>query len=108
MLFLFIHYALDTPKHKTIKNKDSKMWFRVYAAAEVPKGSWNGFLCEKGTTSGSDTIVDFGERVNLGKDDIIEGTFIQTERTGLWNSNRLRVFTVESGYRLIDRSTLRQ
>ena len=107
MLFLFIHYALDTPKHNS--GKDSKKWFVVRDAADAPKGAWYGNLCEKGYTyGGTSTIVDFGESVNLAQDDIIEGMFVQTESNGQQNKHPFRIFTVTNGYKLIDRSTLKK
>ncbi|MEI6713488.1 MAG: GYF domain-containing protein [Verrucomicrobiota bacterium] len=79
---------------------DNRVWFRVYAPAEFPKGAWFGDLCASGNKT--EIIVDFGESLKLAKDDRLEGTFVMTDSTGKWNNGPFRIYKLKGKFRFID------
>jgi len=85
-------------------SSDGVKWFNVRGPAENPRGTYYGWLCEKGSRSGPSVIVDFGRPMQLATEDLIEAKFTRTERTGKWMDGDYRIYVPDGEVRPVDSS----
>jgi len=82
--------------------KIGRVWFKVYDHAESPQQAWYGDLCDEATGTRTAIIVDFGKKLDLAKDDRLQGSYVPTAETGRWNTAPYRLYKLDGEFKMVD------
>jgi hypothetical protein len=83
-------------------SKNGRIYFKVYQAAQFPERGWFGFLVNEKREVRTEIIVDFSEKLDLAKDDRLEGTYVPTAETGRWNNSPYRIYKLNGNFKVVD------
>lgn len=82
--------------------KIGRVWFKVYDHAQSPQQAWYGDLCDEATGTRTLIIVDFGKKLDLAQDDRLQGSYVPTAETGIWNNSPYRIYKLDGEFKMVN------